>query len=180
MSAPFTRFGAFLGLPSGDVRVQISGKGRKNILAITASYMQAAAFSHPPVPIPPSNSFQGRLVIVEGQMDPLSSGVNYPIPPDFNVGCNSAAQPAPNSQLSGLKILFSALLSSVGPWPFFLPLAQLEGSPQTDEDSVVNIILCIGQDGAGGSYVPSLAVSGQTVFGGTLAAQQSFLGNTVP
>jgi len=164
MSAPFTRFGAFIGLAGGDVRVQIGGKGRKNVLAVTASY-------RPSTLVAPAASFQGRLVIVEGQLDPLPQGTTpVPLPPDFAVAATFA----------GLKILFNAFLTSVGPHPFFLPLAQLEGSPQTDEDNIVNIVLTIGSDGAGGTYIPSLSVSGQTVFGGTLAAQSNFLGSATP
>ncbi len=160
MSAPQTRFGAFIGLPGGDVRVQIGGKGRKNVLTLTASYLKTTLTA-------PGAGFQGRLVIVEGQLSPI--GFPGPLPPDFAVG----------STFDGYKILFNAFLSSVGPHPFFLPLAQLEGSPQTDEDNIVNIILCIGADGAGGTYIPSLSVGGQTVFGGVLAGQSNFMGSAI-
>lgn len=161
MSYPFTRFGAFIGQPGGDVRIQIGGKGRKNVLTLTASYLKSTATA-------PGVGFQGRLVVVEGQLDPLQPNITA-APPDYPV----------NANFGDLKILFNVFVSSVGPHPFFLPLAQLEGSPQTDEDSPVNIILCIGQDGAGGTYVPSLSIGGQTVFGGALAGQQTFLGSAV-
>jgi len=156
MSNPFTRYGAFTGIAGSDVRVQIGGKGRKNILAITASYLRSNLAA-------PDASFQGRLVVVEGQLTPVALQAGLPPIPNFAV----------NSTFDGLKVLFDVFLSSVGPWPFFLPITQQEGSPQSDESADVNIVLCVGQAVAG-SYIPKLVVSGQTVFGGALAGQSSF------
>lgn len=174
MSQPFGRFGSFIGAPGGDVRVQISGKGRKNVLTFTASYLRTTAAA-------PGVAFQGRLFVFEGQFDPTSTtGQLVPPPPDFTVFNAAPATPTVfDSRIQGAKMLFNAFLSSVGPHPFFLPLAQLEGSPQTDESNVINIVLCIGADGAGGTYRPSLSVGGQTVFGGALAGQSNFLGSVV-
>lgn len=160
MSAALSRYGSITGAGGGDARIQIGGKGRKNVLAITASYQNAAL-------APPNAAFQGRLAIVEGQIDPLTTSNFIPTPPDFGVNANLA-------QFG--KILFDVRFSGVGPHVFFLPIAQQEGSPQSDEDSTVNVILCIGQDGAGGSYIPVLSVSGQTNFGGILAGQTTFAG----
>jgi hypothetical protein len=160
MSGALTRYGAITGAGGGDARVQIGGKGRKNVLAITASYQNAVIAA-------PGAGFQGRLAIVEGQIDPLTTSNFIPAPPDFGV----------NSNLSQFgKILFDVRFSAVGPHVFFLPIAQQEGSPQSDEDSTVNVILCIGQDGAAGVYIPVLSVSGQTNFGGVLAGQTTFGG----
>lgn len=160
MSAPLYRYGSIAGLPGGDARITIGGKGRKNILAITSIYQRTTAAA-------PGAAFQGRLVVVEGQLNPLAVGFTpQPLPPDFPSGTNFYALG---------KVLFDAPFSDVGPHVFFYPIAQQEGSPQSDEDSTLNVVLCIGTDGAGGIYRPTLVVSGQTVFGGVLAGQ-TFLG----
>jgi hypothetical protein len=176
MSVPLTRFGALTGNAGADARIQIGGKGRKNVLAVVASYQ-------PQLIAAPAATFQGRLVIVDGQLDPLltqQSGFNV-APPNFAVATDF-------SRLG--KVLFDVLFSGVGPHVFFMPIAQQEGSPQSDEDSLVNIILCIGQDATwvppfpnpptpppGATlYVPCLSASGQTVFGGILAGQTTFGG----
>ena len=161
MSNPQTRYGAFTGAPGGDVRVQIGGKGKKNILAIVASYLRSNLAA-------PDASFQGRLVIIEGQLSPVTGVLNIPPPADFPV----------NSNFNDYKVLFDVFLSGVGPHVFFLPITQLEGSPQSDESADVNIVLCVGQ-AAGGTYIPKLVVSGQTNFGGPLAGQTSFAGGAV-
>jgi hypothetical protein len=163
MSAPLYRYGTLKGLPGGDARITIGGKGRKNILAITASYQASTV-------VAPGVTFQGRLVIMEGQINPLAIGGirPQPIPPDFlstvdfyNLG----------------KVLFDAPFSDVGPHAFFYPIAQLEGSPQSDEDSTLNVVLCVGTDSAGGIYIPTLVASGQTTFGSVIAGapQQAFI-----
>ena len=149
MSIPFRRYGAFSGVAGADCRVEIGGKGRKNILAVTASYQRATVAA-------PDASFQGRLVIVEGQLGGPSVLVGPP-PVDYPV----------NAVFDNQKILFDVRVSSVGPHPFFYPIAQQEGSPQSDEDSTVNIILCIGRDSGGNLYIPTITVSGQTVFANT-------------
>ena len=154
------RFGSVTGLAGGDTRIRIGGKGRKNVLSINASYQRATVGA-------PGTSFQGRLVIVEGQLDPVQSLVLAPPPADYPSNTNF-------DQLG--KVLFDVPFSDVGPHSFFLPIAQQEGSPQTDEDSTVNVILCIGTDNVPNAYIPTLVVSGQTVFGGQLAGQQTFAG----
>lgn len=146
MSSPFQRFGAFTGVSGGDCRVQIGGKGKKNILAVTASYQRTAVAA-------PEDSFQGRLVIVEGQLGGPVSALGPP-PADYPV----------NANFDGQKILFDVRFSGVGPHPFFYPIAQQEGSPQSDEDSTVNIVLCVGRDALNNAYIPTLTVSGQTSF----------------
>lgn len=160
MSFPLTRFGAIVGIAGGDARIRIGGKGRKNVLTITVGWQRSTA-------VAPATSFQGRLVILEGQLEPLGNPNFTPSPADY-----------PNStdfyRLG--KVLYDTYFSDVGPHPLFLPIAQQEGSPQSDEDSTINIIACIGIDGAAGVYVPSLTVSGQTVFGGNTAGQQTFAG----
>lgn len=160
MSVALTRYGSLSGGAGEDARIQIGGKGRKNILAVTASYQNAVVAA-------PAASFQGRLVIVDGQIDPLTTSSFVPIPPNFAVNTNFS--------VFG-KVLFDVRFSGVGPHIFFMPIAQQEGSPQSDEDSTINIILCIGQDAVAGNYIPVLSVSGQTVFGGILAGQTSFAG----
>jgi hypothetical protein len=161
MSNPFTRYGAFTGVAGGDIRIQIGGKGRKNVLAFTASYLRSNLAA-------PDVSFQGRLVVLEGQLTPVALQAGLPPIPAFVVA----------SVFDGLKVLFDVFLSSVGPWSFYLPITQQEGSPQSDESADVNIILCAGQ-AAAGSYIPKLVVSGQTVFGGTFAGQTSFAGTSL-
>lgn len=163
MSIALTRYGANAGAAGADSRIQIGGKGRKNILAVVASYQNAAIAA-------PGAAFQGRLVILDGQIDPLNTAAFIPAPPNFTVATDFSAFG---------KVLFDVRFASVGPHVFFMPIAQQEGSPQSDEDSTVNIVLCVGQDGAGGNYIPVLSVSGQTVFGGVLAGQQSFAGAPV-
>lgn len=160
MSVPLTRYGAVTGLAGGDARIQVGGKGRKNVLAVTASYQQATV-------IAPAADFQGRLVVIDGQIDPLATSNFAPNPPDFPITTDF-------SRFG--KVLFDVRFSTVGPHPLFLPIAQQEGSPQSDEDSTVNIVLCIGRDSALNQYIPVLSVSGQTVFGGYFAGQQSFTG----
>jgi hypothetical protein len=159
MSVPFRQYGAFTGIAGADCRVEIGGKGRKNILAVTASYQLAPT----PAIADPDITFQGRLVIVQGQLGGVPTPLGPP-PPDYYV----------NEQFNDQKILFDVRFSNVGPHPFFYPIAQQEGSPQSDEDSVVNVILCAGWDvtWAVGPpvvpgvnlYIPTLTVSGQTVF----------------
>jgi|ERR1035437_2639046 hypothetical protein len=158
MSAPLYRYGSVKGLAGGDARVTIGGKGRKNILAITATYQKSTLAA-------PGVGFQARLVIVEGQLNPLQVGNFIPLPVDF---------PSVTDFYQLGKVLFDTTFSDVGPHTIFYPIAQLEGSPQSDEDSTINVVLCIGTDGAAGVYIPTLVVSGQTVFGGNLAGQQSF------
>jgi hypothetical protein len=160
MSAALTRYGAIAGAAGADARLQIGGKGRKNVLAVVASYQNNAIAA-------PGAAFQGRLVILDGQIDPLTTSSFIPVPPNFSV--------ATDFSTFG-KVLFDVRFAGVGPHVFFMPIAQQEGSPQSDEDSTVNIVLCIGQDGAGGVYIPVLSVSGQTVFGGVLAGQTTFGG----
>ena len=158
MSNPLNRYGSITGAPGGDARVTIGGKGRKNVLAITASYQNNAVAA-------PASSFQGRLVIVDSQIEPINTAAFTVAPPDFPIGTDFGRIG---------KVLFDVRFSDVGPHPLFLPIAQQEGSPQSDESSTVNIILCIGRDSAAGVYIPVLSVSGQTVFGGNLAGQQVF------
>lgn len=158
MSQALTRYGSITSAPGGDARVQIGGKGRKNVLAITVSYQNTAAAA-------PAATFKGRLVILDGQIQPLVSAGVQPPPPDFPV----------NTNFTNIgKVLYDVRFSDVGPFIFFLPIAQQEGSPQSDEDSTINIVLCTGQDAAAGVYLAVLSVSGQTVFGGNLAGQQVF------
>jgi hypothetical protein len=163
MSNPLYRYGTITGLAAGDARITIGGKGRKNILAITATYQVSTV-------VAPGVAFQGRLIIMEGQINPLAVGFNtpQPIPPDF---------PANTNFYNLGKVLFDAPFSDVGPHAFFYPIAQLEGSPQSDEDSTLNVILCIGHDSAAGVYIPTLVVSGQTTFGSQIAGapQQAFI-----
>lgn len=158
MSVPFKRYGAFKGDAGADCRVEIGGKGRKNILAITASYQRITLAA-------PLDSFQGRLVIVEGQLGGPSTTFGPP-PIDYYVGATFDNQ----------TVLFDARFSGVGPHSYFYPIAQQEGSPQSDADSTINIILCLGMDSSwvigpplvrGNLYIPTLTVSGQTVFGGS-------------
>lgn len=158
MSVPFRQYGAFTGNAGADCRVEIGGKGSKNILAITASYQRAPGA----VIAAPDASFQGRLVILQGQLGGIPTPLGIP-PPDYLI----------NDQFNDQKILFDTRFSNVGPHPFFYPIAQQEGSPQGDQDSVVNIILCVGWDVSwvigpplvrGNLYIPTLTVSGQTVF----------------
>lgn len=156
MSQPFKRYGAFAGVAGGDCRVEIGGKGRKNILAVTVSYQLATLAA--PVP-----GFAGRLVIVEGQLGSPPSILGPPSP-DYYVG----------AEFNNQKILFDVRLSTVGPHSYFYPIAQQEGSAQSDEDAFINIILCIGMDTtwhltppplvAGNLYIPTVTVSGQTIF----------------
>jgi hypothetical protein len=176
MSAPLTRYGTLTGAAGGDARIAIGGKGRKNVLAVVASYQRQTLAA-------PDATFQGRLVIVDAQIEPLlTSNTNFVnAPPNFAVATDF-------SKVG--KVLFDVRFSSVGPHILFLPIAQQEGSPQSDEDSTINIILCIGQDATwvppfpdpvtppigAQLYLPVLSVSGQTVFGGTLAGQQTFSG----
>lgn len=155
MSNPLYRYGSIKGLAGGDARVTVGGKGRKNILAITATY-QASTL------VAPALTFQGRLVIIEGQLNPLQIGTFLPPPTDF----------ISNTNFDSLgKVLYDVTFSDVGPHTIFYPIAQQEGSPQSDEDSTVNVVLCIGHDAAAGVYIPTLVVSGQTVFGGVTAGQ---------
>jgi hypothetical protein len=175
MSRPLMRYGSVTGLAGNDARIRIGGKGRKNILSINASYQRSTAAA-------PGTSFQGRLVIVEGQIDALTVVNNATVPADYLT--------VTNFELLG-KVLFDVTFADVGPHAFFLPIAQQEGSPQTDEDSTVNIILCVGIDSTwvapwpnppspplgAALYIPTLVVSGQTVFGGQLAGQQTFAGS---
>lgn len=155
MSNPLYRYGSIKGLAGGDARVTVGGKGRKNILAITAVYQVSSL-------VAPAVSFQGRLVIIEGQLNPLQVGYFSPPPVDF----------VSNTNFDALgKVLYDVTFSDVGPHTIFYPIAQQEGSPQSDEDSTVNVVLCIGHDAAAGIYIPTLVVSGQTVFGGVTAGQ---------
>jgi len=151
MSEPAGRlFTSVVGTVGADLRLEIGGKGRKNLLAVVAGYSRATLAAHD------APTFYGRLIVVQGIV---------PVTPNIT--------PATNLQGTVPKVLFDILLHDLGPHSFFFPLSQLEGNVQTDEDATMTIVLAAAQDTPNGAvFVGRLNCAGQTVFGGTLSGQR--------
>lgn len=148
MSAPAAHgFCSIVGVSGADLRIEISGNGRKNLLAIVAGYSNAGFAAHN------EPTFYGRLSVIQGTV---------PNAPDIDAA----------SVLQGVvpKVLFDIILHDLGPHTFFFPLAQLDGNTQTDEGGTLTIILAAAQDSGGKHFVPRINCSGQTVFGKSTAS----------
>ena len=141
-------FTSVTGVSGKDVRIEVGGNGRKNLLAVVAGYSRAGLVAHD------ETTFYGRLSVVQGII---------PDTPDVDA--------ATDLQGTVPKVLFDVLLHDLGPHVFFFPLSQMEGNIQTDEGAVMTIVLAAGKDSVGKNFIPRLNCAGQTVFGKTFAGQ---------
>lgn len=143
-------FGSVVGLVGKDVRIAISGNGRKNLLAVVAGYSRTGLAA------PDAATFYGRLVVMQGIV---------PDAPEIDAATDLTGQ--------GPRVLFDVTVHDLGPHVFFFPLSQMEGNIQTDDGMVMTIVLAAGHDTPNGYvYIPRLNCSGKTVFGKTFAGQE--------